>query len=179
MFTEPTSKGMGQLMAKTSGAIRLMTWAGSRSGLTGAGWATPNYRVEAMALSDVDRLLDGKTLAVVGLSPSPRRHSHEVTQYMQAHGYRIVPVNPNVDEVLGERAYARLTDIPVDIDVVNVFRRPEHLASIVDEAISKGVVGIWTQLGVVDNDAAVKARAAGLIVVMNQCIMVEHSRRRA
>jgi predicted CoA-binding protein len=100
-----------------------------------------------------------------------------VAEYMQGHGYRIVPVNPNVEEVLGEKSYASLGDIPFEVDAVDVFRRSEHLAGIVQDAIAKGVVGVWTQLDVVDPLAAETARAAGLVVVMDRCWMVEHARR--
>jgi len=127
---------------------------------------------------DVDALLDGTTIAIVGLSDRTTRDSYEVGAYLQRQGYRIVPVNPNVREVLGEKAYPSLANIPFAIDVVDVFRRPEHLAAVVDEAIAKGARGVWSQLGVVDEAAATRGRAAGLLVVMDRCIMVEHRRRR-
>lgn len=130
-----------------------------------------------MATSDIDVLLACHTVAVVGLSPDPARHSHEVAQYLQQHGYRVVPVNPNVDAVLGEQAYPSLGDIPFEVDAVDVFRRSEFLDAIVDGAIAKGVRGVWTQLGVVDEAAAERARAAGLAMVMDRCWMVEHARR--
>ena len=130
-----------------------------------------------MASADVDRLLDCKTVAVVGLSPDPGRASHEVAEYLQQVGYRVVPVNPNIDEVLGEKAYPDLLSVPFDIDVVDVFRRPEFLAGVMEQAIAKGVVGVWTQLGVVDEAAAERGRAAGLTVVMDRCMMVAHEHR--
>jgi predicted CoA-binding protein len=129
-------------------------------------------------VGDVETLLDARTVAVVGLSPDPDRDSHRVAAYLQRHGYRVVPVNPNVDTVLDETAYPDLASVPFDIDLVDVFRRPEHLAAIVDEAIDKGARGIWTQLGVVDHAAAERARAAGLVVGEDRCIMVEHRMRR-
>jgi hypothetical protein len=129
-------------------------------------------------VDDIDALLDARTVAVVGLSPDPGRASHEVAGYLRDHGYRIVPVNPNVEAVLGQRAYPSLAEVPFAVDLVDVFRRPEHLAGIVDEAIAKGVAGVWGQLGVVDQEAAARGRAAGLRVVMDRCLMVEHRRRR-
>ncbi|HEV3230988.1 MAG TPA: CoA-binding protein [Candidatus Dormibacteraeota bacterium] len=129
-------------------------------------------------MDDIDALLDARTVAVVGLSPDPGRASHEVAGYLRDHGYRIVPVNPNVEAVLGQRAYPSLAEVPFAVDLVDVFRRPEHLAGIVDEAIAKGVAGVWGQLGVVDQEAAARGRAAGLRVVMDRCLMVEHRRRR-
>ena len=131
-----------------------------------------------MGSEDIDRLLDARTVAVVGLSSNAARDSHRVARYMQEHGYRIVPVNPNETEVLGEKAYARLADIPFDIDIVDVFRRREHLKGVVGEAIAKGAWGVWGQEGVADNEATSVAEAAGLAFVMNRCLMVEHARRR-
>ena len=130
-----------------------------------------------MANPDIERLLDAKTIAVVGLSSSPARHSFRVSHYMQSEGYRIIPVNPNETEVLGEKSYPDLASIPEAVDVVNIFRRSEHVSGLVDDAIKKGVKGIWTQLGVVDEAAAERARAAGLTVVMNRCLQVEHQGR--
>jgi predicted CoA-binding protein len=127
---------------------------------------------------DIDRLLDAKTVAVVGLSSNPARDSHRVAGYLQAHGYRVVPVNPNETEVLGEKAYPNLADVPFDIDVVDVFRRREHLKGVVEDAIEKGAWGVWGQEGVADNEAERIAGEAGLAFVMNRCIMVEHDRRR-
>jgi uncharacterized protein len=126
----------------------------------------------------IDRLLDAKTVAVVGLSSNPARDSHQIALYLQGHGYRVVPVNPNETEVLGETAYASLADVPFDIDVVDVFRRREHLIGVVEEAVKKGAWGVWGQLGVADNEAERIAGEAGLVFVMNRCIMVEHDRRR-
>lgn len=118
-----------------------------------------------------------KTIAVVGLSNNPLRPSHGVTAYMQSHGYRIVPVNPNIDECLGERAYPSLRDVPEKIDIVNIFRRPEFVEEIVDEAIRLKVPAIWMQEDVIHEKAAEKARQAGIFVVMDLCILKEHRAR--
>lgn len=131
-----------------------------------------------MGSDDIDRLLDAGTVAVVGLSSNGARDSHRIAAYLKAHGYRVVPVNPNETEVLGEKAYPTLADVPFDIDVVDVFRRREHLRGIVEEAIKKGAWGVWGQLGVADTEAEEIASGAGLAFVMNRCIMVEHDRRR-
>ena len=116
------------------------------------------------------------TIAVVGLSSSRIRASYGVSQYMQSAGYRIIPVNPNEQEVLGEKAYARLEDVPEKIDVVDVFRRSEFVPEIVDAAIRVGARAIWMQDGVVNETAAQRARDAGLFVVMDDCILREHRR---
>jgi predicted CoA-binding protein len=121
-------------------------------------------------------LASAHTIAVVGLSDKPARDSYHVAAYLQGQGYRIIPVNPNVTEVLGEKAYARLRDVPEPIDIVDVFRRPEAVPAVVDEAIAVGARVVWMQEGVVHNAAAAKARAAGLRVVMNKCILKEHRR---
>jgi predicted CoA-binding protein len=118
-----------------------------------------------------------KTIAVVGLSNSPLRPSHGVTAYMQIQGYRIVPVNPNIHGALGEKAYASLTDVPEKIDLVNVFRRPEYVEEIVEQAIQLKIPAIWMQEGVVNQRAAEKARQAGMFVVMDECILKEHHAR--
>jgi predicted CoA-binding protein len=115
-----------------------------------------------------------KTIAVVGLSPRPDRPSHSVARALQRFGYRIVPVRPALTEVLGEPAYARLTDIPFAVDLVDVFRAPEHVPAIVEEAIAIGAPAIWLQDGVVHEAAAERARAAGLTVVMDRCIYRDH-----
>ena len=129
--------------------------------------------------AEIDTLLACKTVAVVGLSPKPWRASHDVATYLQRHGYRIVPVNPKVGDVLDEQPYRTLGDIPFPIDAVDVFRRSEHLGGIVDGTIARGdVKGIWGQLGVIDEAAAARARAAGIAVVMDLCWKVEHQDRR-
>jgi hypothetical protein len=117
---------------------------------------------------------DGKTIAVVGLSNRRSRPSYGVSEYLQSQGYRIIPVNPNETEVLGEKSYATLEDIPEPVDIVDIFRRSEAVAEVVDSAIKIGAKGVWMQEGVVNEDAAAKARAAGLEVVMDHCILKEH-----
>jgi uncharacterized protein len=124
-----------------------------------------------------DLLKSSRTIAVVGLSAKPQRPSYGVAQYMQSAGYRIVPVNPEESEVLGEKSCARLEDIPEHVDIVNVFRRSEFVPEIVDAAIRIGAKGIWMQEGVIHAEAAEKARRAGLTVVMDRCILKEHIRR--
>ena len=121
-------------------------------------------------------LADCKTIAVVGLSPKPHRDSFRVSKYMQDHGFRIVPINPNAPEVLGERAYASLTEAAqhVRIDMVNCFRNSEDIPPIAAEAIAIGAKSLWLQIGVAHDDAAAQATAAGLVVVQNRCLMVEH-----
>ena len=115
-----------------------------------------------------------RTVAVVGLSDKPDRDSYHVAAYLQRAGYRIIPVNPMVKEVLGEKAYARLRDVPGRIDVVDVFRKAEAVPEIVEDAIAVGAKAVWMQEGVVHNAAADKARAAGLTVVMDRCLLKEH-----
>ncbi len=124
-----------------------------------------------------DRLQRAKTIAVVGLSDSPLRASHGVSAYMQTQGYRIIPVNPQIEEALGERAYASLRDVPEKIDIVNIFRRPEFVEEIVDQAIALKVPMIWMQESVIHQKAAAKARQAGILVVMDLCILKEHRAR--
>jgi len=124
-----------------------------------------------------DILNSAKTIAVVGLSSSPIRPSYGVTAYMQLHGYRIVPVNPSINGALGEKSYPTLLDVPEKIDIVNIFRRPEFVPDIVDQAIQLSVPCIWMQEEVEHQAAADKARKAGIFVVMNQCILKEHRKR--
>ncbi|HTY03538.1 MAG TPA: CoA-binding protein [Rhodocyclaceae bacterium] len=119
-------------------------------------------------------LREVKTIAVVGLSDNPARPSHHVASALQGFGYRIVPVRPAQTEVLGEKAYARLADLPFVPDLVDVFRAPEHVPAIVDECIALGVRRLWLQEGVVNEAAADKARAAGITVVMDRCIYKEY-----
>ncbi len=118
-----------------------------------------------------------KTIAVVGLSDNPLRPSHGVSAYMQMHGYKIIPVNPEIQEALGEKAYPSLLHIPEKIDLVDVFRRSEFVDEIVDQAIQLKVPAIWLQEDVVNEKAADKARKAGLFVVMDRCILKEHRAR--
>ncbi len=137
-----------------------------------------------MAQSDpiAELLATAKTIAVVGLSRNPMRASHGVSAYMQSRGYRIIPVNPLIGECLGEKAYASLLDIPEQnapdkIDIVNIFRRPEFVEEIVDQAVQLRVPAIWMQEGVIHEQAAEKARQAGIFVVMDLCILKEHRAR--
>jgi len=122
-------------------------------------------------------LKKAKTIAVVGLSDDPMRPSHGVAAYMQSHGYRIIPVNPQIESCLGEKAYASLFEVPEKIDVVNIFRRPEFVEEIVDLAIQLKVPAIWMQEDVINEKAAEKARKAGMFVVMDRCILKEHRMR--
>ena len=115
-----------------------------------------------------------KVIAVVGLSPKPERDSHEVAKYLQDQGYRIVPVNPRADTILGEKSYPDLASIPEKVDVVDIFRRSDDVPPVVDQAIDIGAKAVWMQLGIVNEDAAAKAREAGLGVVMDRCMLVEH-----
>ena len=124
-----------------------------------------------------DVLRRSKTIAVVGLSSNPLRPSHGVSAYIQSHGYRIIPVNPNIAECLGEKAYAILLDVPEKIDIVNIFRRSEFVDEIVDQAIQLKVPAIWMQEDVIDEKAAEKARKTGIFVVMDRCILKEHRAR--
>jgi predicted CoA-binding protein len=124
-------------------------------------------------------LRSAKTIAVVGLSNRRSRPSYGVSEYMQSRGYRIIPVNPNETEVLGEKAYASLDEVPGRVDIVDVFRRSEYVPEIVDAAIRIGAQGVWMQEGVVNDEAAARARAAGLEVVMDHCILKEHRKMTA
>ena len=128
--------------------------------------AAPNSIAEALKMA--------KTIAVVGLSSSPLRPSHGVAAYMQGQGYRIIPVNPGIPDALGEKSYARLSDVPVKIDIVDIFRRSELVPEVVDEAIKLKVPVIWMQEGVIHEAAAEMARKAGIFVVMDRCILKEH-----
>jgi len=132
--------------------------------------------VDTWTPDPADKILrSARTIAVVGLSDNPRRPSYGVARYLQRVGYRIIPVNPNVVEVLGERAYATLSELPGPVDVVEVFRRSEFVGPIVDDAIAIGAGAVWLQDGVVDEAAAERARAAGLDVVMDDCMMRRHA----
>ena len=121
-------------------------------------------------------LRDARTIAVVGLSASRFRASYGVARYLQSAGYRIIPVNPNEREVLGEKVYPRLEDVPEKIDIVNVFRRPEFVPEIMEAAIKAGAKAVWLQEGVVHPQAAARGVAAGLVVVMDRCSLKEHAR---
>jgi hypothetical protein len=122
-------------------------------------------------------LASAKTIAVVGLSSDPMRPSFGVSQYIQRKGYRIIPVNPNEQTVLGEKSYASLAEVPEKIDLVDVFRRPEFVPEIIDEVIRLNIPAVWLQEGVVHEAAAKKARDAGIVVVMDKCIYKEHRAR--
>jgi predicted CoA-binding protein len=115
-----------------------------------------------------------RTIAVIGLSDNPGKPSNYVPTYMQQHGYRILPVNPLVESVLGEKSYASLADLPIKPDVVNVFRLPKFIPAIVDEMLTLGFKNIWVQQGIINLEAATRAEAGGIQVVMDRCIMVEH-----
>lgn len=118
-----------------------------------------------------------KTIAVVGLSCNPLRPSHGVSAYMQSHGYRIIPVNPNIEECLGEKAYRSLLEVPEKIDIVNVFRRSEYVDEVVEQAIQCKVPVVWMQEEVINERAAEKARKASIFVLMDRCILKEHRAR--
>lgn len=122
-------------------------------------------------------LKTAKTIAVVGLSDSPLRPSYGVTQYMRAHGYRIIPVNPNLTEWEGVKSYPSLLEVPDKVDIVDVFRRSSAVPGVVEQAIEIHAPAIWMQEGVEDEQSADKARAAGIFVVMDRCILKEHRRR--
>jgi uncharacterized protein len=128
-------------------------------------------------------LRKAKTIAVIGLSEKPEKDSHRVSAYLQQHGYRIIPVNPFIQEVLGEKSYKSLLDIPAEIqktiDIVDIFRKPEYIPAIVEQVISlkanfDRVIVVWLQMGIVNDQAAEAARKVGLVVVMDKCLMVEH-----
>jgi uncharacterized protein len=121
-------------------------------------------------------LRDCHTVAIVGLSAEWHRPSHFVGKYLQSHGYRIVPVNPRYPEILGEKSYARLEDIPFAVDMVDVFRKPEDVLPIAHSAVAIGAKCLWQQLGVVNTEADAVARAAGLDSVMDRCVKIEHAR---
>ncbi len=121
-------------------------------------------------------LREARTIAVVGLSADPERPSHQVASYLQRQGYRVIPVNPTIPEVLGEPSYPDLLSVPEPVDVVDVFRPARYVPEIVEQAIAKGARVIWMQLGVIHFEAAQRAREAGLLVVMDRCIKIEHQR---
>ena len=134
----------------------------------------------AVAWNDVQRILkQTKTIAVVGLSDKPDRDSYQIASYLQQHGYRIIPVNPRVNEVLGEKAYPSLRDVPDPVDVVDIFRRSEDVPPIVEDAIAIGAKVVWMQAGIVNEEAAARAEAAGLGVIMDACMRSAHRTLRA
>jgi predicted CoA-binding protein len=115
-----------------------------------------------------------RTIAVIGLSEVLVKPSHYVSEYMQQHGYKIYPVNPSIPEVLGEKSYATLSDLPIKPDIVDVFRLPKFIPAIVDEMLQLGLPNLWVQQGIINLEAATRAEAGGIHVVMDRCIMVEH-----
>lgn len=119
-------------------------------------------------------MLQARTIAVIGLSDRPDRPSHYVSAYMQQHGYTIYPVNPSLTEVLGEKAYASLSDLPLKPDLVNVFRGPSLIPTIVEEMLTFNLKNIWIQQGIVNKEAAARAEQGGISVIMDRCIMMEH-----
>jgi len=122
-------------------------------------------------------LKNSRTIAVVGLSSRSHRPSYGVAQYLQSAGYRIIPVNPQETEILGEKCYARLEDIPEHVDIVDIFRRSGFVPEIVESAIRIGARGVWMQEGVINHESAERARSAGLFVIMDTCILKEHIKR--
>jgi len=121
-----------------------------------------------------DMLFTARTIAVVGLSDGPMKPSNSVSRYMQSHGYRIIPINPSIESALGEKSYPSLSDLPTPPDIVNVFRLPKYIPAIVDEMISLNLKHLWVQQGIIHQEAAARAESAGIHVVMNRCILVEH-----
>jgi predicted CoA-binding protein len=135
--------------------------------------------VEINSREAISKILEEcRTIAVVGLSANPSRASHGVADYMKRQGYTVIPVNPNETEVFGEKSYATLADVPVAVELVDVFRRSEAAGEAVDEAIRIGAKAVWLQEGVIDRAAAERARDAGLLVVMDRCWLKEHVRNR-
>jgi len=132
----------------------------------------PSYNPPGEEIQSI--LNDHEVVAIVGLSPKEDRDSNKVARYLRDRGYRIVPVNPTKDEILGEKSYPDLKSIPFDVDIVDIFRKVDAIPGIVDEAIEKGAKVVWMQLGLAHNASAEKAREAGLQVVMSKCIKVEH-----
>jgi predicted CoA-binding protein len=117
-----------------------------------------------------------RTVAIVGLSPDPSRPSHRVASYLDTHGYKVIPVNPHAQEILGKASYPNLSSVPEPIEIVDIFRSSEKVMPVVDEAIKTGAKVVWMQEGVINEQAALKARDAGLLVVMNKCMFKEHQR---
>jgi len=131
--------------------------------------------IAGQSVSELKPILDqAKNIAVVGLSPNPDRPSHSIAQYLKDHGYRIIPVNPMAEEVLGEISYPDLKAVPESIDVVQIFRKTEEVPAIVDDAIAIGAMVIWMQVGIINEEAAERARSVGLQVVMDRCMRATH-----
>lgn len=156
-----------------------MTNSIERSELSGASRASLHVTT-AGAYERLRLLQNARTIAMVGLSADPMRPSHFAAIYMQSEGYEIIPVNPRLagQQILGQTVYASLLDIPRErkIDIVDVFRKPDDVPAVLDEAIAIGAPVFWMQLGIVNEDAAARARAAGMDVVMNRCVKIEHAR---
>ena len=128
--------------------------------------------------ADIKKILTRyRTVAIVGASPNPERPSHRVADFLKKEGFRVIPVTPNADKVVGEKAYPDLASIPVPVEVIDIFRRPEDVLPIVEEAIAIGAKAVWMQEGIVNKEAATKARKAGLTVVMDHCIRKELLRK--
>jgi uncharacterized protein len=136
---------------------------------------TPTLELQASAAEITEILRNYRVVAVVGLSNNPNRPSYRVAQYLQEHGFRIVPVNPGCQEILGERCYAGLRDIPFPVEIVDIFRKVEAIPTIVDDAIAVGAKVVWMQQGLEEPNAARQAKQAGLRVVMDRCLKIEHS----
>ncbi len=124
----------------------------------------------------IETILNYKNIAVVGISDNPERPSYDVASFLEKHGYNIIPINPSLAEWKGRKSYPDLKSIPEKVDVVDIFRRPEAVPPIVDEAIAIKAKAVWMQLGIVNEEAAAKARAAGLEVVMDKCMKIEYNR---
>lgn len=138
----------------------------------------PSHVLTPSAGDPITQILrNSRTIAVVGLSSRKFRPSYGVSEYLKSAGYRIIPVNPGETEVLGEKSYARLEDVPGPVDIVNIFRRSEFVPEIVESAIRIGARGVWMQEGVIHPEAAERARRAGLFVIMDSCILKEHIKR--
>jgi predicted CoA-binding protein len=137
---------------------------------------TPEIQASAAEITQI--LQDYRVVAMVGLSNDPSRPSYQVAQYLQEHGYRIIPVNPGCQEILGEKCYATLRDIPGPVEVVDIFRKVDAVPGIVADAIAVGAKVVWMQLGLEEPDSARRARQAGLQVVMDHCMKIEHGQRR-
>ena len=126
------------------------------------------------SLEEIKKIFQLETIAVVGMSPKPERHSHYVAMYLEEHGYNIIPVNPGHNEIAGMKSYPSLLDIPQTIDVVDVFRRSEYVLPIAESAVTVGAKALWLQDGVINEDGAALAEKAGLLVVMNDCMLRRH-----
>ena len=138
---------------------------------------TPTVELQASAAEITEILRHYRVVAVVGLSNNPNRPSYRVARYLQEHGFRIVPVNPGCPEILGERCYAGLRDIPFPVEIVDIFRKVEAIPTIVDDAIAVGAKVVWMQQGLEEPNAARRAKQAGLRVLMDRCLKIEHSQR--